>query len=58
MMKMINRKKDYEAVLNVNHLKLNTTFSDYFRKEINIGRDLLRKKKVTKMNKTQDNDEK
>jgi hypothetical protein len=52
MMKMINRKKDYEAVLNVNHLKLNTTFSDYFRKEINIGRDLLRKKKVTKMNKT------
>lgn len=45
------QKRDYESIIYRNHGKLNSSFSEYFQSEINMGRDVLTKKKVTKLKK-------
>jgi hypothetical protein len=49
--KMNLQKRDYECILYKNHGKLNGSFSEYFQSEINMGKDVLTKKKVTKLKK-------
>jgi hypothetical protein len=47
-----------QATLYKNHNKLNVSFSDYFHSEMSVSKDLLRKKKITKLKKVEDQGEK
>ncbi len=54
MSKMNRSKKLMEDTMYKNHSKLNSSFSGYFRNEINLVRDELKKKKITKLKKAEE----
>jgi hypothetical protein len=54
---MQRHKADMEAQININHSKLNSSFSQYFRNEVGFIKDELKKKKITKFKKTEEKGE-
>lgn len=51
MVKLNHNKHELELTLAKNHFKLNSSFSDYFRSDINASRDFHLQRKVTKLKK-------
>ena len=51
MTKMNRHKAELQVSLSKNHGKLNSSFSGYFKSEISIRNEELKKKKITKLKK-------
>ena len=52
--KINNSRNELNDMMSRNHQKLNSSFSLYLENEVSLGQDDLRKKKITKLKKVED----